>query len=204
MAVFPDRIVLKNSADSEAEIIAAIETGGDDEITQGELVIGLNAGGTKFYTKDANGNIVSLGGAGTGAQYINDLLDVDTSTNPPVIDQALTWDGVNWVPSSISATSATFAGLGDVNTTDAATISVFSIDPLPSYTGGRVVFQPNGNSVYPFAGLSSWDNGTVNLVGGTGSEARASITLASNQTVSFLPNPQGNSSQNKKQYFRSL
>ena len=98
MAVFPDRIVLKNSADSEAEIIAAIETGGDDEITQGELVIGLVDGGTKFYTKDANGNIVSLGGAGTGPQYIDDLLDVDTSTNLPAVDQALVWDGVNWMP----------------------------------------------------------------------------------------------------------
>ena len=98
MAVFPDRIVLKNSADTEAEIIAAIETGGDDEITQGELVIGLVDGGTRFYTKDANGDIVSLGGAGTGPQYIDDLLDVDTSTSPPSVDQVLIWDGTNWVP----------------------------------------------------------------------------------------------------------
>lgn len=110
MAVFPDRIVLKNSADTEAEVIAAIETGGTDEITQGELVLGLMVGGTRLYTKDANGDIVSLGGIGTGPQYIDDLLDVDTSTNPPAVDQTLVWDGVNWVPGEGGAGSGTNPG----------------------------------------------------------------------------------------------
>ena len=116
MAVFPDRIVLKNSSDTEAEIVAAIETGGADEITQGELVIGLVDGGTRFYTKDANGDIVWLGGAGVGPLYINDLLDVDTSANPPTVDQTLVWNGANWVPGEGGSSSVVdLDDLGDVS-----------------------------------------------------------------------------------------
>lgn len=64
MAVFPDRIVLKNSTDPEATIIAAIETGGTDAITQGELVLGLEDGAASLFTKDALGAIVTISGSG--------------------------------------------------------------------------------------------------------------------------------------------
>ncbi len=66
MAVFPDRIVLKNSTDNEATIIAAIETGGTDEIVQGELVIGLASGTATLFTKDSLGAIVTISGGGGG------------------------------------------------------------------------------------------------------------------------------------------
>ena len=66
MAVFPDRIVLKNSTDSEAAIEAAIASGGSDPITQGEIVIGLTPTAAKFYTLDGSGNVISLGGTATG------------------------------------------------------------------------------------------------------------------------------------------
>ncbi len=81
MAVFPDRIVLKNSTDAQGTIEAAIATGGTDEITQGELVIGLESGVAKFYTKDADGNIVNLGSATTNVSELGDLIDVDLT--PP-------------------------------------------------------------------------------------------------------------------------
>ena len=64
MAVFPDRIVLKNSTDSEAAIIAAIETGGTDAITQGEIVLGLSDFAAALFTKDALGAIVAISGSG--------------------------------------------------------------------------------------------------------------------------------------------
>ena len=35
-----------------------------------------------------------------GAESINDLNDVDTSTNEPKNDDVLSWDGTNWVPSA--------------------------------------------------------------------------------------------------------
>ena len=66
MAVFPDRIVLKNSTDDEATIIAEIETGGVSAITQGEIVLGLTDGAAALYTKDALGAIVAISGSGGG------------------------------------------------------------------------------------------------------------------------------------------
>lgn len=66
MAVFPDRIVLKNSTDDEAIIIAEIETGGVSAITQGEVVLGLTDGAAALYTKDALGAIVTISGSGGG------------------------------------------------------------------------------------------------------------------------------------------
>lgn len=67
MAVFPDRIVLKNSTDDEAIIIAEIETGGVSAITQGEVVLGLTDGAAALYTKDALGAIVAISGSGGGS-----------------------------------------------------------------------------------------------------------------------------------------
>lgn len=64
MAVFPDRIVLKNSTDSQAAIEAAIQAGGTDEITQGEIVLGLETGSAQLYTRDATGAIVTISGGG--------------------------------------------------------------------------------------------------------------------------------------------
>jgi hypothetical protein len=100
MAVFPDKIVLKSSTDAEASIITAIQSGGTDEIQQGELVIGREVGAAKLYTVDASGNIVSVAGGGGGATSINDLTDVDTATNPPTDGQVLTWVNANskWEP----------------------------------------------------------------------------------------------------------
>ena len=66
MAVFPDRIVLKNSTDSQAAIEAAIGSGGTDQITQGEVVLGLEAGVVKLYTIDSGGNVVTISGSGGG------------------------------------------------------------------------------------------------------------------------------------------
>lgn len=60
MAVFPDRIVLKNSTDDQATITAAIESGGTDEIVQGELVLGLEATSVTLYTKASDGSIVNF------------------------------------------------------------------------------------------------------------------------------------------------
>jgi len=78
MAVFPDRIVLKNSTDDQATIEAAIGTGGADEITQGEIVLGVEPAGVKFYTKAGDGSIVTLGGAGSIGEGLEAVVD-DTS-----------------------------------------------------------------------------------------------------------------------------
>ena len=57
MAVFPDRIVLKNSTDDEATIISSIENGGTDAIATGEIVLGLEPGAASLYTLDSAGSV---------------------------------------------------------------------------------------------------------------------------------------------------
>lgn len=60
MAVYPDRIVLKNSTDSQAYIESAIASGGTDPIVKGELVLGLESGNLRLYSLDGDGNVVSF------------------------------------------------------------------------------------------------------------------------------------------------
>lgn len=120
MAVFPDRIVLKNSTDDQATIEAAIAVGGTDEITQGEIVLGLETGSAQLYTKDAAGTIVSISGGG-GTTSIDDLTDVDTSTTPPTTGQVLEWNGTNWVPSTQAAGGVTSIIAGSGISVDQAT-----------------------------------------------------------------------------------
>lgn len=64
MAVFPDRIVQKNSSDSDALIRAAIAEGAPDSITIGELVISTNPANPAIYIKDALGDIRTVAGSG--------------------------------------------------------------------------------------------------------------------------------------------
>lgn len=71
MAVFPDKIVLKNSVDEQSLIESAIGAGGSDAIVPGEIVIGREAGAVKLYSLDQNGfvRVVAGGGAGGGVTY---------------------------------------------------------------------------------------------------------------------------------------
>ena len=75
MAVFPDRIVLKNSTDDQATIEAAIGSGGTDEITQGELVLGIDTTEVQIYTRAGDGSIVAISGGGG-------LTDIILDTTP--------------------------------------------------------------------------------------------------------------------------
>ena len=80
MAIFPDRIVLKNSADDDAVIRGAIAVGGTDEIQPGEVVLGLNTGNVRLYTRDGADNIVAFGGS--VIRELRYLDDVDSLTAP--------------------------------------------------------------------------------------------------------------------------
>lgn len=47
---------------------------------------------------------------------IDELTDVDTTTNPPVVDDVLVWDGTNWVPGAAASGGA--SNLSDLNDVD--------------------------------------------------------------------------------------
>ena len=82
MAVYPDRIVLKNSTDSQAAIETAIETGGTDAIVQGELVLGLESGSAQLYTNDAAGAIVTISGGGGGGAVTSIIAGSNVTISP--------------------------------------------------------------------------------------------------------------------------
>ena len=73
MAVFPDRIVHKNSTDDQTTIVDAIGPLGNDTILPGEFVIGRQDGAAALYTLDANNDIVII--------LSNPQLDSITSVN---------------------------------------------------------------------------------------------------------------------------
>ena len=74
MAVFPDRIVLKNSKDGDAAVADAIKNNGTDPIVSGEVVLSQGNGRATMYTLDANGTVVPIG-----------VTPVDASIEPAII-----------------------------------------------------------------------------------------------------------------------
>ena len=64
-------------------------------------------GGVRVY--DENGNLVTILASGVLASYIDNLLDVDTSTVAPTTNQTLLWNGTNWIPGNVAVTSITSA-----------------------------------------------------------------------------------------------
>lgn len=168
MAVFPDRIVLKNSTDAQATIEAAIGPGGADEINQGELVVGLENGSAKFYTKDANNNIVTLGSATTGVAVLGDLADVDLST-PATNGQVIAYNSTsgNWEPVNQSG-----GGGGMNNVVEDTTpqlggnldVNGFYIN---SASGGDVTIAPDTTGSFVVRGNSTDGSITLNCTANT-------------------------------------
>jgi len=76
MAVFPDRIVLKSSTDTDAQIRTAIGSGGTDEIAVGELVLGIDTSSVSIYTRAGDDSIVTISGGGGGGGLDNVVEDL--------------------------------------------------------------------------------------------------------------------------------
>lgn len=149
MAVFPDRIVLKNSTDSQAAIETAIQTGGTDEITQGEIVLGINPTSVQLYAKAGDGSIVTISGASGG--ILGDIADVDLST-PATDGQVIAYNATsgNWEPVDQSGGS----GYTDPLTTNGDIVirSGGVTTRLGIGTSGQVLTVTNG--------IPSWENAT--------------------------------------------
>jgi hypothetical protein len=79
MAVFPDRIVLKETTDTPASVITAIQPGGTDEIVPGELVVVREAGEVNLYTLDSDKVVTRVSGlqANPGVENLSELYDTE-------------------------------------------------------------------------------------------------------------------------------
>lgn len=140
MAVYPDRIILKNSTDSQAAIEVAIGTGGADEILYGELVIGRETGSAKLYTVDAAGAIVTISGGGSSSVIVSATPPTQRPDASPLEEGDLWWDsddellyvyiGSTWTLVSTSTTVGRGDG-GDLDTGTVDTAFVFGV-----YGGG--------------------------------------------------------------------
>ncbi len=84
MAVFPDRIILKNSTDGDDYITTAIGPSTGDSIVPGEIVIGREDGYVKFYSLDANNNVVT-----SADPSLSSLSDVDLPSYDVIPDGAV-------------------------------------------------------------------------------------------------------------------
>ena len=91
MAVFPDRIVLKNSTDDLATIEAAIETGGTDEITQGELVLGIDTDTVTIFTKASDGSIITFAPGVASARAIVTPIEPTVGLNSVPLSEGDIW-----------------------------------------------------------------------------------------------------------------
>ena len=75
MAVYPQRIVLKNSADGDASVQGQIRSGGAGEIVDGEVVISQRPGAATLFTRDSSGAIVAIGAQDTAVSYYPRIFD---------------------------------------------------------------------------------------------------------------------------------
>ena len=165
MAVFPDRIVLKNSTDSQAAIEAAIGSGGTDQITQGEVVVGLEANAATFYTIDGSGNVVTIGSAAGQILNLGDLLDVDLTT-PATDGQVIAYNSTsgNWEPVDQSGGLANI--VEDLTPQLGGDLDVNGYY-IVSASGGDVVVAPNTTGDFVVRGNSTDGSITLNCTANT-------------------------------------
>ena len=107
-------------------------------------ITGGNPGAGKVLTSDASGNATWQTFAGSVTK-IDDLSDVDTSTNTPANGQVLSWDGTNWIPANVSTTTTGSIDLhSDVDTSTNAPI----IGQILSWNGINWVPANDANTTY--------------------------------------------------------
>ena len=184
MAVFPDRIVLKNSTDSQASIEAAIATGGTDEISQGEIVLGIENTQVKFYTKSGNGNIVTIGGTGGfGALSLGDLTDTDLST-PPTDGQVLTYVAStgNWEPLGVGGYDDPLTTNGDIVIRSGGVTTRLGIG-----TEGQVLRVSSGEPVWAGGNLDNIVEDTTPQLGGDFDINGFAIVSTGNTNINLAP-----------------
>ena len=93
-----------------------------------------------------------------GAQKLDDLSDVDTTTNAPLTGQVLSYDGTEWVPS---------------------TPTIYSDPNAPaSPVAGTLWFNTTTRSLMVYSGTAWLDAGATTTSGATGSTPAAAVSTA--------------------------
>jgi hypothetical protein len=155
VAVFPDRIVLKNSTDSEAAILAAIGSGGSDEITQGEIVLRLSPGNLEMYSVDGSGDIVKFNPtSASGRAIVSDTAPTVGLSGLPLADGDLWFKPSDdsyhvYYTSAWVQVSSGAAGTGTVTSVGlSSTTLTVSVNPVTT-SGSLLVDLPTMDLVTP-------------------------------------------------------
>jgi len=140
VAVFPDRIVLKNSSDEPTAIEAAIAPGGTDAITQGELVLAIKGGEARIYTLDDTGNVISIASNAIGGRAIVDTDPPTTGLGGPLAggdlwfepdtDRFYVYYSANWVQISGGSGGGGASKIDDLTDVDTSTTPPVLFDIL--------------------------------------------------------------------------
>jgi hypothetical protein len=155
VAVFPDRIVLKNSTDSETAILAAIGSGGSDEITQGEIVLRLSPGNLEMYSVDGSGDIVKFNPtSASGRAIVSETTPTVGLSGLPLADGDLWFKPSDdsyhvYYTSAWVQVSSGSGGTGTVTSVGlSSTTLTVSVNPVTT-TGSLLVDLPTMNLVTP-------------------------------------------------------
>lgn len=153
MAVFPDRIVLKNSTDSEAAILAAIGSGGSDEITQGEVVLRLSPGNLEMYSVDGSGDIVKFSPtSASGRAIVSETAPTVGLSGLPLADGDLWFKPSDdsyhvYYTSAWVQVSSGAAGNGTVTSVDIGTGTGLTVTGGPITTSGSFTLELDATGV---------------------------------------------------------
>ena len=145
MAVYPDRIVVKNSTDSLEDIVTSITPGGSEEILQGEIVLSLAPGSARLLTRDGDDNIVQFGG--NDATRLGALEDVDLTGLAD--DDFLQYNEATdtWTPVTLNFDKVSGVTFGTV-ATSIGSLDYFSVDNRALLSGDAVIGGANGAAYF--------------------------------------------------------
>lgn len=93
MATPQNRVPVRIARGAIADLNASV-----GDLYEGEICYSTDE--NRLYVKE--GGVLVLAGIGTSVAVIDDLTDVDTTTAAPGASSLLTYDGVNWVPTSVA------------------------------------------------------------------------------------------------------
>lgn len=93
MATPQNRVPVRIARGAIADLNASV-----GDLYEGEICYSTDE--NRLYVKE--GGVLVLAGIGTSVSVIDDLTDVDTTTAAPGASSLLTYDGVNWVPTSVA------------------------------------------------------------------------------------------------------
>lgn len=148
MTIPSNRVPVRIARGTYANLLAAVGS-----LPEGEIV----------YAKDEDRLYVVEGAtliavnANLGNSSIDALSDVDTTSTPPTIGQGLSFDGANWVPTTVltaldADTTPQLGGNLDVNG-----------NQIVSASNGNIIIAPDGNGVAKIAGNATGGAGALGL-----------------------------------------